>query len=381
MHQMSSVNEEKVAALGARVRGERLRRGWTLRDLETHSGLDHVRIQRIETDPKQSVRIEDILSLAKAFGVSGRWLIKGPEVKDRLVAAARCRDEVNAVSAIESVAHYMELANALDDANKPEPGDSLTLKAQESTGSPRVWGERVACEIREEWDVPSGPLHDLPSLIEDHTGILVALQPLPDNVDGIAVRDPETGHALIAVSTRCTWERQRFTVAHELGHILAGDQRVETVTGSTNSRTETRANEFARNLLVPAPDLRRRTETNGQWTAAHVAQVAWEYQVSPTVVAIQLSRHGMAPDSLVQEVSAMSADVWSYIGGWESERAALTASAATKRVPHPLSVRALLAWCDGSATTEVLARLHDTNPKDMENLLREAGVRRKERVK
>ncbi len=89
MHQMSSVNEEKVAALGARVRGERLRPGWTLRDLETHSGLDHVRIQRIETDPKQSVRIEDILSLAKAFGVSGRWLIKGPEVKDRLVAVPR----------------------------------------------------------------------------------------------------------------------------------------------------------------------------------------------------------------------------------------------------------------------------------------------------
>jgi Zn-dependent peptidase ImmA (M78 family)/transcriptional regulator with XRE-family HTH domain len=377
---MSKVNEEQVAALGARVRGERERRGWTQRDLETHSGLDHVRIHRIETDPKQSVRIEEILSLAKAFGVSGRWLIKGPEVQDRLVVAARCRDEVNAVAAIQSVAHYVELANALDEVNDATCSADVTAYAQELTNNPRVWGKKVAAAIRKGWGAQTGPLHELPALIESHTGILVALQSLPDDVDGIAVRDPQTGNALIAVSTHCTWERQRFTIAHELGHILAGDQRVEAVTGNGNSAIETRAHEFARNFLVPATDLRALSADDSEWTAARVAKVAWEYQVSPTVVAIQLSRNGIAPDSVVQQASAMSADVWSYVGGWENDRAALVASAVTKRVPQTLSVRALLAWCDGSATTEVLARLHDIKPDDMENLLKDAGVRRNEQV-
>jgi Zn-dependent peptidase ImmA (M78 family)/transcriptional regulator with XRE-family HTH domain len=377
---MIKVDEEKVASLGARVRGERERRGWTLRDLETQSGLDHVRIQRIETDPKQSVRIEDILSLAKAFGVSGRWLIKGPEVRERLVGAARCRNEDSAVAAIESVAHYLELANDLDEVKKSPVGTDLTPCVPDSADCPRTWGKEVASAVRQDWDVPSGPIHDLPGLIESHTGILVALQLLPDDVDGIAIRDPETDNALIAVSTRCTWERQRFTLAHELGHILAGDQRVESVSGNGTSRIETRANEFARNLLVPATDLRTLSEGDGEWAAARVAEVAWEYQVSPTVVAIQLSRSGLAPDGLVQQASAMSADVWSYIGGWENGRAALVASAANKRVPQTLSVRALLAWCDGSATTEVLARLHDMTPDRMENLLNDAGVKRNERI-
>lgn len=64
------------------------------------------------------------------------------------------------------------------------------------------------------------------------------------------------GHPVIFVSDQCSTERQRFTVAHELGHILLGHvgkyQMVNREPNPKDNPIEQAANVFASRLLAPA---------------------------------------------------------------------------------------------------------------------------------
>ena len=64
------------------------------------------------------------------------------------------------------------------------------------------------------------------------------------------------GRGLIFVSDRCIQTRQRFTAAHELGHILLGHvgkyQLVNREPSSKDNTIEQEANVFASRLLAPA---------------------------------------------------------------------------------------------------------------------------------
>ena len=64
------------------------------------------------------------------------------------------------------------------------------------------------------------------------------------------------GQACIFVSAKCAKERQRFTAAHELGHILLGHvgkyHLVNREPAATDNPIEQAANVFASRLLAPA---------------------------------------------------------------------------------------------------------------------------------
>lgn len=61
----------------------------------------------------------------------------------------------------------------------------------------------------------------LPATIENVFGIDVGIEDLPPGFDGLSWC--QNGFRLILVSNAGSWTRQRFTLAHELGHVLAGD--------------------------------------------------------------------------------------------------------------------------------------------------------------
>jgi Zn-dependent peptidase ImmA (M78 family)/transcriptional regulator with XRE-family HTH domain len=347
-----------MAEFGRHVRKERLARDWTIRDLAARSGLAVARIHRIETDPERGITSEDVLRLAGAFGMPMSWLAQGSQVRARVLAAARCAAQASAEEALDSVLPVVELAAQLDDLDNADAVVSGLPEQPRHRTAPRVWGRHVAEVLRNEWKLGTGPIHDLASVIEDHSNVMVVVAPLSEGVDGLAVADPQTGHTMIAVAETDRWERQRFTLAHELGHLIAGDRLVEAVTTRGQSLSETAASEFARNFLVPIAGLRRLQDERGRmWDEAAVAEAAWTYRVSPEVFAIQLSRANLAPDSLVNRVSTVSANTWSRLGGWEPQRRALAAAANTRRVPPGLLSRARDAWQAGLIPAATIARV------------------------
>lgn len=123
-----------------------------------------------------------------------------------------------------------------------------------------------------------------------------------DDVSGILLRAPEG--VTIGVNARHALTRRRFTVAHELGHLLLhrGQEirydhhfrvslRSEVSSAGTDLE-EIEANFFAASLLMPDSMLRRdpRTAFIDMDDDAAVSELARDYAVSRQAMALRLAR-------------------------------------------------------------------------------------------
>ncbi|HVV71496.1 MAG TPA: XRE family transcriptional regulator, partial [Verrucomicrobiae bacterium] len=107
--------------------------------------------------------------------------------------------------------------------------------------------EHIAGLVRAAWQLPSGPVRNLVSAIENAGGIVFSYPFGHRKVDAISLW--VTGSPpLFFVNSELPGERQRFTLAHELGHVIM--HRVP------NENIEEEADRFAAAFLMPETDSR-----------------------------------------------------------------------------------------------------------------------------
>jgi Zn-dependent peptidase ImmA (M78 family) len=148
---------------------------------------------------------------------------------------------------------------------------------------------------------------DLNKIIRDHRILLVDL-PANDDIFGAIVRQGE--HVVIAVNPNQHRNRQRFTIAHELGHFFNhpdNGERIEYVDGdfrlhwrnTTSSKgvnwEEIEANRFAAGLLMPETLLKRDIEEYAAIDSETVYELAKLYQVSRLAMQYRLVNLGILP--------------------------------------------------------------------------------------
>jgi Zn-dependent peptidase ImmA (M78 family) len=138
--------------------------------------------------------------------------------------------------------------------------------------------------------VPDSPI-DV-SKVAEYFGFTILPYGLPDSTAGVMFIEDDL--KVIGVNYHQPKVRQRFSVAHELGHYLLGHKEFDVggthVDEATPSyldpelRQEREANEFAAELLMPAELLKRDVEKYGL-DAARLARI---YEVSEQALWIQL---------------------------------------------------------------------------------------------
>jgi Zn-dependent peptidase ImmA (M78 family)/transcriptional regulator with XRE-family HTH domain len=113
----------------------------------------------------------------------------------------------------------------------------------EQYGSP----EKIAATVRAHWGIPSGPIKSLIQYVE-RAGIVVGFSKFGGaSVSGVTFR--VSGRPpLILLNRLHPADRMRFTLAHELGHLVMHRFPTE--------KMEPEANEFASALLMPSADIR-----------------------------------------------------------------------------------------------------------------------------
>ena len=100
-----------------------------------------------------------------------------------------------------------------------------------------------------------------PFKILHNAGIYVVLKNF-ENLDGIIIKD-EDNCTIVGINSNSSWQRQRFTAAHEYCHFIKDLNREIGTTDyieclkKSNKKIEKYANDFAGYLLMPTDELRK----------------------------------------------------------------------------------------------------------------------------
>lgn len=104
----------------------------------------------------------------------------------------------------------------------------------------------VARHVRAAWRIPSGPVVNVLRILEA-VGVVVVVRPLQTHAQDAVSSWPPDRLPIMVLDDTLPPDRQRFTVAHELGHLL-----MHTIPGEEQ---ENQADQFAAEFLMPAADI------------------------------------------------------------------------------------------------------------------------------
>lgn len=152
--------------------------------------------------------------------------------------------------------------------------------------------EAIANLVRRFWQIPSGPISNLTSIVEE-AGIIIAHSDFAGSeISGVTFQVPGLP-PLIMLNSDQPSDRMRFTLAHELGHIIM--HRFPT------PNMEQEANEFASCFLVPTEDAKpyfigRRVDLR------LLAALKPEWRVSMAALVFAAKRAGALNESQAQYI-------------------------------------------------------------------------------
>ncbi len=269
-----------AVSVGQRIRANREALGWTQSDLAARLGRTQTAVSYWESG-RRGLSLDDLVDVASVLGVSGAELLPDRHGRPPLPALLRAvADQVDAGQLADELEKF-----ALQAQDLPQP----RIRWRIAPASPRDTADAL---------LEAAGITSLPIPIDELVigcGVRVLPWDFDDNIDGLVVQ-LDAG-AVIWVNKGQAKTRQRFTLAHELGHHLLrhvdefhldlGGDLSPNATGEHpdyNWRAERAANEFAANLLMPASMIRQAsTETTD------ISVLASQFNVSPAAMGFRLT--------------------------------------------------------------------------------------------
>lgn len=210
-------------------------------------GIDQSLLSRMENGVAE-IRDEIILGASRAYEVRGSFFYQSDPIYGapvsvhpmwRKKADVHARDLDSVVAEINvRVMHVRRFLEAADVASAHD----LPRLDVEDYGDPA----KVAALIRAHWQVPRGPIRDLTVLVE-RAGALISHSPMGGaSISGVTFSTPGLP-PIIVLNSEQPADRLRFTLAHELGHLV--------MHRFPSSNMENEANQFASHLLMPDQDI------------------------------------------------------------------------------------------------------------------------------
>ncbi|HWJ69143.1 MAG TPA: XRE family transcriptional regulator [Sphingobium sp.] len=237
-----------MSNVGDMLRVARQRLGFTQKLAAERLNVPQPVLSRFEngvSEPDESLleRASDAYSVPVEF-FHVRETVFGPPVSVHAMLRGKAdvtAREVDAITAELNI-RVMQLRRFLE-AVDFEPTTDVPVMDIEQYGS----AEQIAELVRRHWRVPNGPVKNLMRLAEK-AGVVVGLSEFGGAaVSGVTFRVPGRPPLILLNGTH-PGDRLRFTLAHELGHLVM--HRFPT------PEMEQEANEFASALLMPAADIR-----------------------------------------------------------------------------------------------------------------------------
>jgi Zn-dependent peptidase ImmA (M78 family)/transcriptional regulator with XRE-family HTH domain len=319
-------------------------------------GLDDSKLSKSLSGARRFSSL-DLARVADKCGVTIEWLLTGEELA--LALAARTTTG-QARTALEAAKRYSVMRQDLVAFGWEQPWRPLDTGAPGGTYAEQGRALASAALAR----VNSAGLSvigtDLAALVEAGFGADVAVIALDEGFDGLSAMSEDA--KLIVLGASAVPARQRFTLAHELAHLLAGDDQDVHLDKDIYDRaqardpSEMRANAFASAFLMPEDLLHEEAGASGL-TADQFAALACDLKVTPSALAIRLQQLRLIDAGTCDQFRKLTAAKAASITGRSEEFARRVADASAARPPGLLARDAYQAYETGATTLRPYASL------------------------
>jgi Zn-dependent peptidase ImmA (M78 family)/DNA-binding XRE family transcriptional regulator len=354
--------------IGNRLKRAREALGMSLRDLEAaiHEQVSAQAIGKYERDemmPGSTV----LLALAKALRVSPEYLLSERDIElagvdFRKAPHAGAKEERAVVaSVLDQVERYLELEELLPDAQQAwdaPRGKEFSIHRVDDA-------EQAADELRRLWSLGVDPIPAMAELLEDK-GVKVIALDLPLNVSGSKafVQRPRLHDVpVIVVNQGHNGERQRFTLAHELAHLVLRFGNLD------HTEQEKAADRFAGAFLM-AKEMMLRVlgKHRTSISLGELAELKKLFKVSIASLAVRCAQLGVV-------TKAVYGRLWAQIRGlgWNGPQST-EPHAMPPEVPQRMERMCLRAVVEGAISEARAAELLNISVREFDRRLMGQGA-------
>jgi Zn-dependent peptidase ImmA (M78 family)/DNA-binding XRE family transcriptional regulator len=283
--------------LGNRIQRARKALGLSLRDLGEKIALSHAAIKKYE-DNEVTPSSDMLIKLAQALNVKveyffrpERFILENIQYRKHADMPERQLEEITA-KMLDQIERRIELENLFPDA----PIQSFAIKSLPKTISDINEIENIADEIRTQWNLGLDPLPDLIDLFEERGIKIFEI----DNdqypkIDGLYAEINKI--PVIVIGNHRPGDRQRFTLAHELGHLLLDNRLAAQVD------IEKYCDRFAGAFLLPKKSLINILGTHRHSIEPReLSLLKQEYGISMTSILHRAEDAGIISNNLYREL-------------------------------------------------------------------------------
>lgn len=233
--------------------GERIRAARKVAGLSQQALADQVKVSKMAISKYESGDVIPgsgmLLALGKALGVKVEFFLRPVSVTLRL-PQYRCRkaltkkEEAMILGRTEDwLERYLtteRIVGAERTLDLPRKDDCSIIDFEDI--------EALALFVRKQWDLGLDPIENVMDVLEQH-GIKVGVLAASEKFDALTLW--YNHHPVIIVNKEMPGDRQRFSLAHELGHLVM-QLESDLGTGALPEKVdEMAANRFAGAFLVP----------------------------------------------------------------------------------------------------------------------------------
>ncbi|MCF6225618.1 MAG: XRE family transcriptional regulator [Xanthomonadales bacterium] len=195
----------------------------------------------------------NLLKLSKALQVRTEYFFRPTKVELKHVEyrkhASTPKKLLNKIDGdvLEQAERWSELLSFYPDSVRPIPQFSLPESLPDQISTPEGI-ETIADLMRQQWDLGFNPIPDMVDTLESR-GIMIisTCVKVSKKFDGLACSINDS--PVVVISSHKPGDRQRFTLAHELGHLVLSNR----LTADINE--EKACNHFAGAFLLPQQSL------------------------------------------------------------------------------------------------------------------------------
>ena len=210
-----------VMALGPRIRQARYLRGFNQRELAEEIGVSKTTVSNYEQENSLPDSAK-LMEIAEALDIDLSYFLRSPRVGDiepayRKFSSMLVKEENAIVERIRDwLERYLEVESILEiDALDFEWPDGVPYEVETMEDV-----EQAALCLRDAWEIGRDPIENLTERLEDKA-LRVGCIEAPEDFDACAFEAQVNGGIpVIVYNEKYPGDRQRFSIAHELGHLV-----------------------------------------------------------------------------------------------------------------------------------------------------------------